>query len=236
MKEQYVGDENDYRKYALLRALAASSLKLGVCWMLTPPDGRADGNKLGYLNNPARWRHYDPQVFDLLHATVHVNAARKLDAVERSGLLQDARFVNDVVPDRADLRREYFASALAALKGVDLVFFDPDNGIEVKSKPKGSKDSSKFVFLDEIAPTFAAGHSVLIYQHFTRQKRSEFVSEKCSLLGNVCQAQVRTFATPHAVFLLAVQIRHKPNIDVSMRTTNDWSPEFLASADRRSQG
>jgi hypothetical protein len=39
MKEQYVGDVNDYRKYALLRHFAIEcGLRVGVCWMLTPPD------------------------------------------------------------------------------------------------------------------------------------------------------------------------------------------------------
>lgn len=50
MKEQYVGDISDYRKYALLRALSAGGAnRIGVCWMLTPSDGSSDGNKLGYL-------------------------------------------------------------------------------------------------------------------------------------------------------------------------------------------
>jgi hypothetical protein len=37
VKHQYVGDINDYRKYALLRALSAGGAnRIGVCWMLTP--------------------------------------------------------------------------------------------------------------------------------------------------------------------------------------------------------
>lgn len=40
VKHQYVGDINDYRKYALLRALSAGGAnRIGVCWMLTPDDG-----------------------------------------------------------------------------------------------------------------------------------------------------------------------------------------------------
>ena len=55
MKEQYVGDISDYRKYALLRALAGpGGLKPRVCWMLTPPDQRADGNKVGYHDEVTR--------------------------------------------------------------------------------------------------------------------------------------------------------------------------------------
>lgn len=49
MKHQYVGDINDYRKYALLRALSSGGTnQVGVCWMLTPDDGGADGAKLAY--------------------------------------------------------------------------------------------------------------------------------------------------------------------------------------------
>lgn len=40
MKHQYIGDINDYRKYALLRTLSADGVnRIGVCWMLTPDDG-----------------------------------------------------------------------------------------------------------------------------------------------------------------------------------------------------
>ena len=47
MKHQYVGDISDYRKYVLLRALSAGGAnRIGVCWMLTPDDGGADGAKL----------------------------------------------------------------------------------------------------------------------------------------------------------------------------------------------
>lgn len=45
MKGQYFGDINDYRKYGLLRALQSSGEgSLLVAWMLTPDDGRPDGN------------------------------------------------------------------------------------------------------------------------------------------------------------------------------------------------
>ena len=53
-----------------------------------------------------------------------------------------------------DGARDVFADA-------DLVFFDPDNGIEIASVKKGRKDSSKFVYLDEIGASYAAGKSAL---------------------------------------------------------------------------
>ncbi|MHA1553313.1 MAG: hypothetical protein ACTSU0_02760, partial [Alphaproteobacteria bacterium] len=57
MKEQYLGDINDYRKYALLRALADHGrVKIGACWMLTPSDGGNDGRKRDLHEKPERWR------------------------------------------------------------------------------------------------------------------------------------------------------------------------------------
>lgn len=233
MKEQYFGDENDYRKYALLRTLAgAGALRIGVCWMLTLPDGRADGNKNGYLKDPGRWRLYDPELFDFLHNVLREGGAERLHSIERSNLLVGATFVNSVVPDGAQARVRYFEEALVALRFTQLVFFDPDNGIEVSSKPKGRKDSSKFVFLDEVAATYVAGHSVLIYQHFTRQKRVEFISQKCALLKRACLgSRVCTLATPHAAFLLAGQPGHCAAIEAALLEIAKWPTFFLASSE-----
>ena len=49
MKNQYVGDVNDYRKYGLLRCLVSSGeLRTLVAWMLTPDDDSSDGKLRGY--------------------------------------------------------------------------------------------------------------------------------------------------------------------------------------------
>jgi hypothetical protein len=57
MKNQYVGDINDYRKYGLMRALSGyGEITTAVCWMLTPGDGRADGSFMIYLDMRVKWR------------------------------------------------------------------------------------------------------------------------------------------------------------------------------------
>ena len=61
MKNQYVGDINDYRKYGLLRSLqTVSDMRLLVSWMLTKDDGSSDGKFIDYLKNPKKWEKYDP--------------------------------------------------------------------------------------------------------------------------------------------------------------------------------
>ena len=74
MKNQYFGDVNDYRKYGLLRLLAGGgTLRIGVCWMLTPNDSGPDGKKTEYLDDRNRdeWQCYDHELYEFLRRKVH---------------------------------------------------------------------------------------------------------------------------------------------------------------------
>jgi len=210
LKDQYFGDVNDFRKYGLLRALVVSEgLQLGVCWMLTERDNRADGNFLGYLARPGLYRHRDPELFDWLKQVIEVEEDRRIARIESSTLLGTAVFQSTILPDRRVERSEYFLEGRTRFSGCDVVFFDPDNGIEIGSRPRGRRHSSKHLFWDEIVETFLLGSSVLIYQHFIREKRSShtarIVEELRARTGAVA---VFSFSTPHVLFILAAQGRH----------------------------
>jgi hypothetical protein len=84
MKEQYVGDVNDYRKYALLRHLTkVGGIRVGVCWMLTSPDA---GNLTHYVKEAERWRRYDAELFDHLQAVIGQVEVSRLASIESAGL------------------------------------------------------------------------------------------------------------------------------------------------------
>ncbi len=206
MKNQYVGDINDYKKYALLRTLGAGGQnKIGVCWMLTPSDGSADGNKLAYLRQPDRHRQLDPELFDILVGAVNAPDWRRLRTIEDSNAVPGASYFNETLTDDVAERLEFMRRCGEALDDSELMFFDPDNGLEVSSKPKGRKDSSKFLYLDEAGQFYGAGKSLLIYQHFPRIERSAFVRSCLARIQSVAQDAIFwTFATSHVVFLLAV--------------------------------
>ncbi len=106
-------------------------------------------------------------------------------------------------------RNQYFDTFLETAKGSDLVFFDPDNGMEIRSAPYGRKNSSKFLFWQEAISTYEQGHSLLIYQHFRRQERESFIRELSSEFECKLSApEVFSFRTNNVVFFLIPQRCH----------------------------
>ncbi|RLP25786.1 hypothetical protein [Mesorhizobium sp. YM1C-6-2] len=229
MKHQYVGDISDYRKYALLRALSAGgSNRIGVCWMLTDSDGSSDGNKLAYLQQPKRHRRFDPELFDILAHAASEPDRRRLDAIEESGAIPGALYCNDTLPDDLAGRGMFMEHAASAFRDRELVFFDPDNGMET-TLPKGRKNSSKYVYLDELAGFYRTGKSLLVYQHFPRIERRAFVASCLNRLGAVApDASLWTFTTAHVVFLLAIHPESPARLAVAtMEGCRRWDSSFI---------
>ena len=207
MKNQYFGDVNDYRKYGLLRTLANyGQFKIGVCWMLTADDGRTDGKFTTYLDKPQRWRQYDPQLFDLLYQWVAADRRRNVLLAENEKVLSGVRFHNKLLTASGDKRATYFDEMGEQLAGCDLIFFDPDNGVEVKSIAKGRRNSEKYIYWDEIVKTFQAGHSILLYQHFRREERTAFIQRIITeLQARLNPSKIYWFRTSQVVYFLCAQ-------------------------------
>lgn len=212
MKDQYFGDINDYRKYGLLRALQSEGTgRLLVAWMLTPDDGGPDGSRRTYLDRPEEWARFDPALYAGLVALLPTGVAPRVALLEPTGLLPHASFYSAVVPDARAERDIWREALLRAAAGVDLVFLDPDNGLEVPSRPVGRKGSAKYVTWQEIRELWAGGCSLLLYQHFRREPYADFaVRLAAELQGRTGASFVQVFRTPHVLFLLAAQRRHIP--------------------------
>jgi len=148
---RYLRDVNDYRNYGLLRTLVNNGqLKVGVCWMLTPDDGRTDGKFTTYLDEPQRWRQFDLQLFNQLHQWVAVERKRSVALAENEKVLPAARFYHELLTAYRDQREAYFKEVKEQLVDCALIFFDPDNGLEVKSIAKDRRNSEKYIYWDEI--------------------------------------------------------------------------------------
>jgi hypothetical protein len=69
--------------------------------------------------------------------------------------------------DRQKRRSDWYAAALAATHEADLIFIDPDNGIESKIK-RTAKKGPKYVYWDDVKAFVIRGQSVVIYHHLGR--------------------------------------------------------------------
>lgn len=204
MKNRYFGDVYDYLKYGLVRQLTDfGTMSTAICWMLTEDDGGKDGKRIGYLGDPDRWRSLDPPVFDFLRRQVLERKSRTVRALERSRILPNCRFYSEILRDEPVQRKKYFEQFLKFSGRTGLVFFDPDNGLEVKSVGYGARTSSKYLFWNEVRSAFLASHSLLIYQHLPPKPRGPFVRRIAAGLLRVTDARtVYAFRTGKVAFLL----------------------------------
>jgi hypothetical protein len=70
--------------------------------------------------------------------------------------------------DRIQHRRRQLDCCFAITEKCDLIFFDPDNGVEVASVPKDHPNAGKYIYWDELAPFWQRGHILLVYHHLNR--------------------------------------------------------------------
>ena len=135
---------------------------------------------------------------------------RHINSLRQPELIKNCRYFNQLISDDLQLRTKYFETFFKRARGADLVFFDPDNGLGVKSIPKGRKKSSKYIYWDELEMSYKLGHSILIYQHFPRKERTSFIN---SLVQRFITLQglpsVISYCTPYVAFLLLPQPRDK---------------------------
>ena len=211
MKNKYFGDINDYKKYGLLRALTGvGEIMTTVCWVLTEDDDSSDGRRIRYLEQPEKWRYHDPEVFDHLREQVIQHRLRSVDAIQSAGVLPNCRFYTPLLRDNVEARQYYFRELLKFAKGSHLVFFDPDNGLEVKSVPSGRKNSSKYLYWEEVKTVFARGYSLLVYQHLPRKPRVPFISRLVDKFRAATGVRnVLSYCTSHVAFFLVPQATHE---------------------------
>lgn len=179
MQNRYAGDCGDLMKLALLRALDGE-LRLGVNWYRVPDESHnGDGKHRGYLSD-ARYLQADAELARCLAAAVATE--RSVAALERSRLFADGTLFYEPALDYSGLarateedrrarlahREAWFARAVDRLAGADIVFLDPDNGIETASVPLHRNRGPKYAALAEIAAHIESGQSVILYQHMTR--------------------------------------------------------------------
>jgi hypothetical protein len=212
VKNQYFGDVGDYFKYALLRRAEATGLRLGVIWMLTDNDGSADGGRREYLARPDAYRRLDPTLYEAMQRW-DADGIRDVGALERSGLLS-ATFFSEPVSDDAAARAATLHRAVERMAGADVVFLDPDNGLQIRSCRYGARRSSKFVYWSELRALWARGHSIVVYQHLPRVSRPVYLAMRAEEFAEALGVgQLLVINSVGNLFFGAVQPRHRGAFD-----------------------
>jgi hypothetical protein len=227
MKHQYFGDVIDYRKYGVLRALAATTgLRLGICWFLTADDQPRHGELRRYLQQPGRWRQFDPDLYERLRRLLVPGTDRSVAHARHWDLVPGATYFEALLGDGPRARDEYFDAAWKAMADSDLVFFDPDRGIEVQSTPIDARGSCQYVYWRELIHAHRTGKSILVYQHYPRIARERFVPFLAQRLEQQLGPPLTAFRTPHAVLFLVAHARHRAALSAAPTAVSGWSGQI----------
>ena len=189
MQNQYVGDIGDFGKFFLLRNIIPNGYKLGVNWYLVANEkhrAEKDGKYIDYLKNEnSELKKTDVDLFEGLKNVL--KNGREVLNLEKQKLVYNTTYFNSLVEIK-NKRVEWFNDSLKSLEKVEIIFCDPDNGIEIKSCKQSNPRAVKFILKAEILNYYKSGKSLIIYQHATRQgdlqtQKNNRVSELIQLLG-----------------------------------------------------
>jgi hypothetical protein len=183
MRYNFVNDIGDYAKYALLRALCASEevldMRLGVIWYLTVhQELNSDGRKRAHLSHKG-WDGLDSELLGKMRSieeNLRDQSDLHLSLVEQADILpKDTVFFSDPLPNtagsplkRREERASWFARAQEVVADCQLIFLDPDNGLEVRSIGSSSQLAGKYATVAEISSLLSTGAGVVFYQHGDR--------------------------------------------------------------------
>jgi len=177
VQNRYVGDIGDYVKLAILRTLCqGGQRRLGVAWWLFPDEHhKPDGRHRECLERPEEWKQFDPCLFKAL-LRIEKEKTRNVRALEDAALLPNAVFAGGPIPCggpfklRPLKRADWLERIKTQLKDCDLVFLDPDNGIEPEGLRLTLRRAGKSVTLEEIRSLSQNHRTIVIYHHQTRRK------------------------------------------------------------------
>jgi hypothetical protein len=211
MQDQYAGDIGDYVKIALLNAVGVGR-KIGVGWYYTPNETQLnDGVHTTYLEkrHEDAWSSYDPTVYKKLRALV-AGEQRTISALER-GLIAGAVTYHNELLTGPGIREDWYARLKSSVSDCDLIFVDPDNGIEPAGFRAGSRKSIKSITFDEIKGLYSPTRPIVIYHHQTRFKGGHLaeIEHLGGLLadmdlGSVCAVRARMWS-PRVFFIIGTE-------------------------------
>ncbi len=166
MQDRYTGDVGDFGKYGLLNEIyekSNESIKLGINWYYVTRQEKqtGDGRHIAYLRdenkNSKKYHDCFPNLYSQLKSIVNYRS-RNIKEIEKGLILPTTTvFYSEPLPyssvkpiERRKDRENWFEKSLIKLKTSDIVFLDPDNGIQTDKVKKTQIRAIKYVFTDEV--------------------------------------------------------------------------------------
>src|ERR1017187_2992101 len=223
MRDRFIGDEGDFCKYGLLRALAGvqpketDELSLGIVWYRVPE------SRIKYLDDPKTFRGCDPPLFNVLTEVVKSNP-RTIAGIQQTPIWPRGT----VFFDKPAVRRvpsaendPWLDEAVEKVGKCDLVFLDPDTGLEKRSKDLVDVEHCS---CKEVRRFWDQGASLVVYQH---QAFGHSQQEQMAAVGDELERQVGTrpwylHFRRMSLFVIPSRSRQDTLKARFLRFTGDW--------------
>jgi hypothetical protein len=181
MQIRHIGGIGDFGKFALLRHLMQGR-RLAVCLYLTSANGalKDPGRHFDYLRRPEEFRHLAPELFDQFAelAASRSSTTDPLTALQMSGVLKNAAFHRHEVPKQTSLRPLWAELLVNSVGDANLVFLDPDRGIQ------GNRLTDRHVALREIAALRLKDRALVIgHRQSGRRAEVKYLADQMKSLG-----------------------------------------------------
>jgi len=162
MQDRYVGDVGDFGKYGLLNEICKKSnggTRLGINWFYyvtrEEKQKRDKGRRFDYLNDENKDSKKYAACFRDLYNELKgiVDSRRSIGEIEKGLILpKETIFYSKPLPyssvnpsEREEERKNWFKVSLSQLKSADIIFLDPDNGIQTDKVRKTQIKAIKYV-------------------------------------------------------------------------------------------
>jgi hypothetical protein len=162
-----------------------------------------DGGFIEYLDNTYKYskefRRCFPKLYDKLQ-TIVKNGRRTINEIEKSEIFPvNTIFYSNPLPleNIRDERGRWFTKSLEELQNVDIIFLDPDNGIQI-NRNKSPLKSIKYAFTDEIKEYYDMGKSLIIYTEIDRRD----IEHNKKISG------IRDYINPDGILVLRFKQKH----------------------------
>ena len=223
MKNQYVGDIGDYTKFGILRKLRDADFSIGINWYLTEDDGSKDGKHREYLKSECKTS--DDKLFDILKK-INDSGLLSVEELARNTIVEGAVYYNKKLKfngiswqKRKEIRSQWHKDALPILCNQEIVFLDPDNGLQVKSfKPFTSQKGNKYTTYQEAVDYYKQGATVIIYNHADHRKEDERKErfKQFKKIKETSSAKILCYKAGARYYLFLAQPEHRGEVQKAM--------------------